>query len=157
SGGPPPMTSASISPADGTVEDNLTDTPQTDLVQMALAVHPPRRFPRPLNRREHQPDQHCDDADHDQQLEECETPAMPQGSLPLLDIQSLLTRYYDSKNRNTEPARDHTAVRTPRPEGGAARRFQPTARSRTPKRQSITSRSITNPRTRPTPIFCKTC
>jgi hypothetical protein len=46
--------------------------PQPDLVQMALSVHPPRRFPRSLDRGKQQPDQERDERDHDQDLDERE-------------------------------------------------------------------------------------
>ena len=45
---------------------------QADLVEMALAVHPPRRLPRPLHRREQERDQYRDNNDDDQQFDQRE-------------------------------------------------------------------------------------
>ena len=47
--------------------------PQADLVEMALTVHPPRRLPSILNRRQQEPDQDRDDGDDDQQLDQRES------------------------------------------------------------------------------------
>ena len=48
-----------------------------DLVEVALALHPPRRFPRGLDRRKRQPDKDADDRDDDQEFDERKGPSPP--------------------------------------------------------------------------------
>ena len=49
-----------------------------ELVEVALALHPPRRFPRGLDRRKRQPDKNANDGDDDQEFDERKGPS-PRG------------------------------------------------------------------------------